>query len=89
MNVTLKSVPKKLHACLKEAAKRNGRSLNTEAIAALERQYLPTRLDPQVFLADLRNLRDRSLVSEYSREPWTTTICLTIRTGAAHARPSL
>jgi hypothetical protein len=62
MNVTLKSVPKKLHARLKEAAKRNGRSLNTEAIAALERQYLPTRLDPQVFLADLRNLRDRSLV---------------------------
>lgn len=62
MNVTLKSVPKKLHARLKEAAKRNGRSLNTEAIAALERQYLPTRLDPQVFLTDLRNLRDRSLV---------------------------
>jgi len=35
MNVTLKSVPKRLHTRLREAAKRNGRSLNTEAIAAL------------------------------------------------------
>ena len=59
MNVTLKSVPKRLHTRLREAAKRNGRSLNTEAIAALEREYLPARLDPQAFLSDLRQLRER------------------------------
>lgn len=57
MNVTLKSVPPKLHRRLKEAARRNGRSLNTEAIAALEREYLPRPLDPRAFLADLRLLR--------------------------------
>ncbi|MHB8520360.1 MAG: FitA-like ribbon-helix-helix domain-containing protein [Limisphaerales bacterium] len=59
MNVTLKSVPKRLHARLKEAARRNGRSLNTEAIAALEREYLPVRLDPQAFLSDLRQLGEK------------------------------
>jgi hypothetical protein len=62
MNVTLKSVPKKLHARLKEAAKRNGRSLNTEAIAALERQYLPVRIDPKAYLTDLRALRAQHAV---------------------------
>jgi len=46
MNITLKDVPKKLHSELKQAARRNGRSLNTEAIGALERQYLPLRLSP-------------------------------------------
>jgi len=63
MNVTLKSVPRQLHTRLKEAARRNGRSLNTEAIAALEREYLPVRRDPQAFLADLRQLRERFPVS--------------------------
>ncbi|MEP6956792.1 MAG: Arc family DNA-binding protein [Chthoniobacterales bacterium] len=50
MNITLKSVPKPLHAQLKESARQNGRSINTEAIAALERQYLPVRLDPRKHL---------------------------------------
>lgn len=59
MNITLKTVPKRLHLRLKEAAQRNGRSLNTEAIAALEREYLPRPLDPRAFLADLRLLQDK------------------------------
>ena len=59
MNITLKAVPKKLHTRLKEAARRSGRSLNTEAIAALERAYLPTPLDPAAFIADLRQLHAR------------------------------
>jgi hypothetical protein len=57
MNVTLKSVPKQLHTRLKEAAQRNGRSLNTEAIAALEREYLPVRLDPHEHLELIRTTR--------------------------------
>ena len=59
MNITLKTVPKRLHLRLKEAARRNGRSLNTEAIAALEREYLSKPLDAGSFLADLRQLRER------------------------------
>lgn len=59
MNVTLKTVPKRLHAELKKAARRNGRSLNTEAIAALERQYLPVRLDPHKNLQLIRETRAR------------------------------
>ena len=59
MNITLKAVPKKLHAQLKSAALRNGRSLNTEAIAALEREYLPLRLDPLKHLQLVRETRAR------------------------------
>lgn len=50
VNITLKAVPKPLHTQLKEAARRNGRSINTEAIAALERHYLPVLLDPRKHL---------------------------------------
>jgi len=59
MNVTLKAVPEKLHAQLKEAARRNGRSINTEAIAALEREYLPVRLDPSEHLQRIREAQAR------------------------------
>ncbi len=59
MNITLKTVPKRLHLRLKEAARRNGRSLNTEAIAALEREYFSKPLDAGSFLADLRELREK------------------------------
>jgi len=59
MNVTLKMVPKKLHAQLRKAARRNGRSLNTEAIAALEREYLPMRLEPGKHLQLIRETRAR------------------------------
>ncbi len=57
MNITLKTVPEKLHAQLKEAARRNGRSINTEAIVALERQYLPVRLTPRKHLQLIRETR--------------------------------
>lgn len=59
MNITLKDVPRKLHARLKKAAQANGRSLNTEAIAALEREYLPRRVDPLEQLAEIQALRTR------------------------------
>lgn len=59
MNITLKTVPKKLHAQLKEAARRNGRSINTEAIATLEREYLPTRLNARQQLELIRETRAR------------------------------
>jgi len=59
MNITLKDVPKKLHTRLKQAAKASGRSLNTEAIAALERQYLSVRIDPQEQLRLIRETQAR------------------------------
>lgn len=64
MNITLKTVPKKLHAQIKEAALRNGRSINTEAIAALEREYLPTRLDARQQLQLIRETRARYPIAQ-------------------------
>jgi hypothetical protein len=63
MNITLKSVPKKLHIRLKESANRNGRSLNTEAIAALKHIYLPIKLDVQKHLQLIRATRQRHPIS--------------------------
>jgi plasmid stability protein len=65
MNITLKDVPKNLHARLKEAASRNGRSINTEAIAALEREYLPVRLHPRKHLDLIRETQARYPVTRH------------------------
>lgn len=59
MNVTLKAVSKNLHAQLKNAARRNGRSINTEAIATLQRHYLPVQLDPRKHLELIRETQAR------------------------------
>jgi plasmid stability protein len=68
MNITLKNVPNRLHASLKQTARRNGRSLNAEAITALEREYLPRKLDPRERLQSIRELR----LQQPLRRPMTT-----------------
>ncbi|CAN5195108.1 hypothetical protein BH20VER2_BH20VER2_14330 [soil metagenome] len=68
MNITLKNVPKRLHASLKQTAHRNGRSLNVEAIMALEREFLPRKLDPRERLREIRETRLRFPISR----PMTT-----------------
>lgn len=68
MNITLKDVPKKLHARLKKAAQTNGRSLNTEAIAALQREYLPRSIDPLQQLTEIQALRARYPVTPMTDE---------------------
>jgi plasmid stability protein len=59
MNITLKNVPERLHASLKDAASRSGRSLNTEAIRALERHCLSTRITPEERLREIQETRRR------------------------------
>ena len=55
--ITLKDIPQEVHAALKLRARQNGRSLNREALACLERAVLPARFDVQAMLADLRQHR--------------------------------
>jgi plasmid stability protein len=59
MNITLKNVPERLHARLKEAASQNGRSINTEAIATLESQYLPRKLTALEHLQSIHETQAR------------------------------
>ena len=72
-SITIKSLPPALHDGLKEAARRNHRSLQGEVIACLERhvEKLPRRRAE--LLAEAEALRERlpyidhALVDEYKR----------------------
>ena len=72
-SITIKSLPPALHDGLKEAARRNHRSLQGEIIACLERhvENLPRRRAE--LLAEAEALRERlpyidhALVDEYKR----------------------
>jgi plasmid stability protein len=57
--ITLKNVPAKLHARLKAQAKANKRSLNQEAIVCIEFAIRSERPDPECFLAEACELRER------------------------------
>ncbi len=57
--ITLKNVPAKLHARLKAQAKAHKRSLNQEAMVCIEMAIRSERLDPERFLAEARELRER------------------------------
>ncbi len=58
-NLSLKNVPKDLHRRLKERAKANRRSLNSEIIACLHDALLPKRIDPDEAAERIRALRAR------------------------------
>ncbi len=62
MNITLRDVPPELHRRLKESAKANGRSLNKEAINALDKQIAPPAYRNQAFLDKLDADRKRTNV---------------------------
>jgi plasmid stability protein len=57
--LTIKNVPEKLHRRLKQSAAEHRRSVNGEVIACLERQLMSRRVDPEEFLEEVRQLRER------------------------------
>lgn len=57
--LTLKNIPKHLHAKLKESAARNRRSLNSEILARLESEFAAPVVDPEKLAADLRTFTER------------------------------
>ena len=58
--LTIKKLPAKLHARLKQSAAEHRRSINSEAIECLERALVSTRIDPEEFLARVRARRERN-----------------------------
>lgn len=58
-SLTLKNIPPDLHKKLKARAAENGRSLNSEAIAALRVATAGRPVDVEAFLAQARKLRAR------------------------------
>jgi plasmid stability protein len=55
--ITLKDIPHAVHVALKNRAKQHGRSLNKEALACLETAVLPTRVNIDDMLAEIRQHR--------------------------------
>ena len=56
LNLTLKNIPKDLHAWLKESAERNRRSLNSEILTRLETQFTAPLVDREAHARALRAL---------------------------------
>ena len=54
LTLTLKNIPKALHARLKEAADRNRRSLNSEILVRLESEFAAPAVDPEALARELK-----------------------------------
>lgn len=59
LNLTLKNIPKDLHAQLKESAERNRRSLNSEILTRLERDLAVPKVDREKLARELKELTGR------------------------------
>jgi F420-0:gamma-glutamyl ligase-like protein len=74
LNLTLKNIPKDLHAQLKESAQKNRRSLNSEILARLEREFTVPVVDREAHARALRQLVarlprvDHGKVTRYKRQ---------------------
>ncbi len=56
--ITLKNIPDDIYDSLKASAEAHHRSLNSEAIACLERVLMPTRISNEVHMALAAQMRD-------------------------------
>ncbi len=58
--LTIKNIPEDLYAQLKQYAKINRRSLNSEVILCIERAVRSRKIQPEVYLARARQLREKT-----------------------------
>jgi plasmid stability protein len=58
-SLNIKNLPRELHSRLKQRAKRNHRSLNSEIVACLTDAVMPRRIDPDEAAERIRAMRER------------------------------
>ena len=74
LNLTLKNIPKGLHARLRASAEKNRRSLNSEILTRLEAEFAAPVVDPEAHARELREFVarlpwvDHSKVTRYKRQ---------------------
>ncbi len=56
--ITVKNIPEDVYERLKEQAKRNRRSINSEIITLMERAVMSYRIDPEEILESARVIRE-------------------------------
>lgn len=59
-SITIKDIPRHVHLRLKERARRNRRSLQQEILLTLEQSVTSSRVAPEEWLAETRNLRKQA-----------------------------
>jgi antitoxin FitA len=67
LTLTLKNLPRDLHAMLKESAERNRRSLNSEILMRLERDLVAPTIDPKLHAKQLKAFASRLPRVEHAR----------------------
>ncbi|HET7596183.1 MAG TPA: Arc family DNA-binding protein [Burkholderiales bacterium] len=74
LNLTLKNIPRELHARLRESAEKNRRSLNSEILARLEAEFAAPVVDAEAQARALRAFvarlpkADHAKVARYKRQ---------------------
>ena len=68
MTITLKNIPDAIYARLRQSADLHHRSLNSEAIACLERVLLPVTIQPEERLLRIQRLRPPRAIKASSIE---------------------
>ena len=58
--ITVKSIPDELYERLKASAKANRRSINSEIIVCIENAVNSRQVDPELFIAGAREMRERT-----------------------------
>lgn len=58
-NITVKNIPKEIYDKVREQAKANHRSINSEIIACLEQVVLPQQVSTEEVLYNARRLRNK------------------------------
>jgi plasmid stability protein len=59
-SITVKNIPPDVYERLKESAKANRRSINSEIITIIEGAVASKRISPETYLARARQLRERT-----------------------------
>ncbi len=59
--LTIKNIPEDLYTQLKRHAEINRRSLNSEVILCIERAIHSRRIQPEMYLARARKLREKTM----------------------------
>ena len=69
-SITIRDLPDRLHARLRERAARHRRSLNAEIVHTLDEATGPSAADTETTLADLRRLRAQAATSPLTEAVW-------------------
>jgi len=67
LTLTLKNIPKELHARLKESAEKHRRSLNSEILVRLESDFVAPTVDPETLARALKAFTARLPRVEHAR----------------------